>query len=137
MRKFLVLAAMLVSFSFANDLATVETNFEKCITKSDSEACNYIADYLKTGCEAGNQSKCFLYADMIGRAIGIDRDYVASYELFKAGCEAGASESCYELSVQYLEGFGTPTDFEKSGEALVRACDLGSKRACDVLTFVQ
>lgn len=137
MRKFLILSVFLANFSFANDLATVENNFENCITKSDANSCKFIESYLKTGCESGSQSKCFLYADMVGRAIGVERDYVGSYELFKAGCEANASESCYELSVQYLDGKGTPADFSKSGDALVKACDLGSKRACDVLQFVK
>ncbi|QKF65478.1 tetratricopeptide repeat protein [Campylobacter corcagiensis] len=137
MKKILILSGLLSGLLFANDLLVVENNFEKCITKSDKDACGFVENYLKSGCEAGSWSKCFLYADMIGRAIGVERDYVGAYELFKAGCEANASESCYELSVQYLDGKGVPADFSKSGEALVKACDLGSKRACDVLQFVQ
>ena len=68
--------------------------------------------------------------------MGVEKDAVASFELFREQCDAGSSEACYELSVKYLQGIGTSQSFELSGQALDRACKMHNKRACAVLDLL-
>ena len=99
-------------------------------------SCERVARGLKSGCERKDQLSCFFYADALGRGLGIEKDVVASFELFREQCDAGSSEACYELSVKYLQGIGTPQSFELSGQALDKACKMHNKRACAVLDLL-
>lgn len=134
MKKLIFATVFTVAHLFA--LENMDTLLEECLVKSKNGSCQQIADYFKSGCDNGTKSKCFLYADMIGRGIGVQRDLALSYEIFKKGCENNVSEACYEQSVKDLEGLGAVQSFENSTKALVKACDLGSARACEILTFV-
>lgn len=131
--KKVILFLVLISGVFA--LENTDMLLQECIVKSKNESCQKVADYLKESCDKGEAAKCFLYADMIGRGIGVERDLVLSYEMFKKGCDENVSEACYEQSVKDLQGMGTVQSFESSTESLVKACDLGSSRACEVLTY--
>ena len=111
-------------------------DLQSCIIKSDEGSCDRVARGLKSGCERKDQLSCFFYADALGRGLGVEKDVVASFELFREQCDAGSSEACYELSVKYLQGIGTPQSFERSGEALDRACKMHNKRACAVLDLL-
>ena len=111
-------------------------DLQSCIVKSDEGSCERVARGLKSGCERKDQLSCFFYADALGRGLGVEKDVVASFELFREQCDAGSSEACYELSVKYLQGIGTPQSFERSGEALDRACKMHNKRACAVLDLL-
>nr|WP_315083713.1 sel1 repeat family protein [uncultured Campylobacter sp.] len=111
-------------------------DLQSCIVKSDEGSCDRVARGLKSGCERKDQLSCFFYADALGRGLGVEKDVVASFELFREQCDAGSSEACYELSVKYLQGIGTPQSFERSGEALDRACKMHNKRACAVLDLL-
>jgi len=111
-------------------------DLQSCIVKSDEGSCERVTRGLKSGCERKDQLSCFFYADALGRGLGVEKDVVASFELFREQCDAGSSEACYELSVKYLQGIGTPQSFERSGEALDRACKMHNKRACAVLDLL-
>ena len=111
-------------------------DLQSCIVKSDEGSCERVARGLKSGCERKDQLSCFFYADALGRGLGVDKDVVASFELFREQCDAGSSEACYELSVKYLQGIGTPQSFELSGQALDKACKMHNKRACAVLDLL-
>lgn len=111
-------------------------DLQSCIVKSDEGSCERVARGLKSGCERKDQLSCFFYADALGRGLGVEKDVVASFELFREQCDAGSSEACYELSVKYLQGIGTPQSFELSGQALDRACKMRNKRACAVLDLL-
>lgn len=111
-------------------------DLQSCIVKSDEGSCERVARGLKSGCERKDQLSCFFYADALGRGLGVEKDVVASFELFREQCDAGSSEACYELSVKYLQGIGTPQSFELSGQALDRACKMHNKRACAVLDLL-
>ena len=111
-------------------------DLQSCIVKSDEGSCDRVARGLKSGCERKDQLSCFFYADALGRGLGVEKDVVASFELFREQCDAGSSEACYELSVKYLQGIGTSQSFELSGEALDRACKMHNKRACAVLDLL-
>ena len=111
-------------------------DLQSCIVRSDEGSCERVARDLKRGCERKDQLSCFFYADALGRGLGVEKDVVASFELFREQCDAGSSEACYELSVKYLQGIGTPQSFELSGQALDRACKMHNKRACAVLDLL-
>ena len=111
-------------------------DLQSCIVKSDEGSCERVARGLKSGCERKDQLSCFFYADALGRGLGVEKDVVASFELFREQCDAGSSEACYELSVKYLQGIGTPQSFELSGQALDKACKMHNKRACAVLNLL-
>lgn len=111
-------------------------DLQSCIVKSDEGSCERVARGLKSGCERKDQLSCFFYADALGRGLGVEKDVVASFELFREQCDAGSSEACYELSVKYLQGIGTPQSFELSGQALDKACKMHNKRACAVLDLL-
>lgn len=111
-------------------------DLQSCIVKSDEGSCERVARGLKSGCERKDQLSCFFYADALGRGLGVEKDAVASFELFREQCDAGSSEACYELSVKYLQGIGTSQSFELSGQALDRACKMHNKRACAVLDLL-
>ena len=111
-------------------------DLQSCIVKSDEGSCEHVTRGLKSGCERKDQLSCFFYADALGRGLGVEKDVVASFELFREQCDAGSSEACYELSVKYLQGIGTPQSFERSGEALDKACKMHNKRACAVLDLL-
>ena len=111
-------------------------DLQSCIVKSDEGSCERVVRGLKSGCERKDQLSCFFYADALGRGLGVEKDVVASFELFREQCDAGSSEACYELSVKYLQGISTPQSFELSGQALDRACKMHNKRACAVLDLL-
>lgn len=111
-------------------------DLQSCIVKSDEGSCERVTRGLKSGCERKDQLSCFFYADALGRGLGVEKDVVASFELFREQCDAGSSEACYELSVKYLQGIGTPQSFELSGQALDKACKMHNKRACAVLDLL-
>ena len=111
-------------------------DLQSCIVKSDEGSCERVARGLKSGCERKDQLSCFFYADALGRGLGVEKDVVASFELFREQCDAGSSEACYELSVKYLQGIGTLQSFELSGQALDKACKMRNKRACAVLDLL-
>nr|WP_314521102.1 sel1 repeat family protein [uncultured Campylobacter sp.] len=111
-------------------------DLQSCIVKSDEGSCERVTRGLKSGCERKDQLSCFFYADALGRGLGVEKDVVASFELFREQCDAGSSEACYELSVKYLQGIGTPQSFELSGKALDKACKMHNKRACAVLDLL-
>ena len=111
-------------------------DLQSCIVKSDEGSCKRVARGLKSGCERKDQLSCFFYADALGRGLGVEKDVVASFELFREQCDASSSEACYELSVKYLQGIGTSQSFELSGEALDKACKMHNKRACAVLDLL-
>ena len=111
-------------------------DLQSCIVKSDEGSCERVARGLKSGCERKDQLSCFFYADALGRGLGVEKDVVASFELFREQCDAGSSEACYELSVKYLQGIGTSQSFELSGQALDKACKMHNKRACAVLDLL-
>lgn len=111
-------------------------DLQSCIVKSDEGSCERVARSLKSGCERKDQLSCFFYADALGRGLGVEKDVVASFELFREQCDAGSSEACYELSVKYLQGIGTTQSFELSGQALDKACKMHNKRACAVLDLL-
>ncbi|CZE48380.1 tetratricopeptide repeat protein [Campylobacter geochelonis] len=134
MKKVVFLTFLGLNFAFAG--ANFDALLEACITKSDSTSCAQILNYLDDECKKGVQSKCFLYADMLGRGVGVEKDVVKSFEVYKQSCEANSSESCYELSKKYLDASGTVQSFSLSGIALDKACKLGSKRACDILALL-
>ena len=41
----------------------------------------------------------FLYADMLGRGLGVEKDLVRSYEIFKSLCENGSKRACNVLEL--------------------------------------
>ena len=88
--------------------------------------------------KADNKDKisCFIYADMLGRGLGIEKDTQKSFEIFRSLCDDGGSEACYELATKYLQGNGTEQSFDLSAKALDKACKMGSKRACNILELV-
>ena len=79
---------------------------QNCINKSDAKACESFTKKLLSECENKDKTSCFLYADMLGRGLGVEKDLVKSYEVFKSLCENGSSEACYELATKYLQGNG-------------------------------
>lgn len=126
---FLVFVALSLS-------ANWDENMQNCINKSDAKSCESFTKKLSSECENKDKTSCFLYADMLGRGLGVEKDLVKSYELFKSLCENGSSEACYELATKYLQGNGVEQSFDLSANALDKACKMGSKRACNVLELV-
>ena len=127
---------LFLAFAALSLSANWDENMQNCINKSDAKACESFTKKLSSECENKDKTSCFLYADMLGRGLGVEKDMVRSYEIFKSLCENGSSEACYELATKYLQGNGVEQSFDLSANALDKACKMGSKRACNVLEFV-
>lgn len=133
MRKVILCLILVFNVGFSLDF---DKALDGCIVKSDEKSCLNLSSYLEKECENGSKAKCFLFADMLQRGLGVEKDVVRAFDIFNKGCENNVSESCYEASVHYLEGKGTSHSFEESTTTLLKACDLGSKRACQILTYL-
>ena len=136
LRKFMKKSILFLAFAILSLSANWDENMQNCINKSDAKACESFTKKLSSECENKDKTSCFLYADMLGRGLGVERDLVRSYEIFKSLCENGSSEACYELATKYLQGNGVEQSFDLSANALDKACKMGSKRACNVLELV-
>ena len=89
---------LFLAFAVLSLSANWDENMQNCINKSDAKACESFTKKLSSECENKDKTSCFLYADMLGRGLGVERDMVRSYEIFKSLCENGSSEACYELA---------------------------------------
>ena len=126
---FLAFAALSLSANWDEDM-------QNCINKSDAEACESFIKKLSSECENKDKISCFIYADMLGRGLGVEKDTQKSFEIFRSLCDDRSSEACYELATKYLQGNGVEQSFDLSANALDKACKMGSKRACNVLELV-
>lgn len=57
---------------------------------------------------------------------GVERDFIASFELFQQSAEHGNSDAITNMAVCYLQGLGTVRDEEKALSHLLRAIELGN-----------
>ena len=130
-KSILFLAFALISLN-----ANWDINMQECINKSNIEACESFAKKLSSECENKDKISCFIYADMLGRGLGVEKDTQKSFEIIRSLCDDRSSEACYELATKYLQGNGTEQSFDLSANALDKACKMGSKRACNVLELV-
>ncbi|WP_462105253.1 tetratricopeptide repeat protein [Campylobacter concisus] len=127
---------LFLAFALLSLNANWDINMQECINKSNTKACENFTKKLSSECENKDKISCFIYADIIGRGLGAEKDTQKSFEIFKSLCDDGSSEACYELATKYLQGNGTEQSFDLSENALDKACKMGSKRACNVLELV-
>ena len=129
-------SSLFLAFALLSLNANWDINMQECINKSKAKACENFTKKLSNECENKDKISCFIYADMLGRGLGIEKDTQKSFEIFRSLCDNGSSEACYELATKYLQGNGTEQSFDLSANALDKACKMGSKRACNVLELV-
>lgn len=111
---------LFLAFAVLSLSANWDENMQNCINKSDAKACESFTKKLSSECENKDKTSCFLYADILGRGLGVERDLVRSYEIFKSLCENGSSEACYELATKYLQGNGVEQSFDLSQMPLIK-----------------
>ena len=88
---------LFLAFAILSLSANWDENMQNCINKSDAKACESFTKKLSSECENKDKTSCFLYADMLGRGLGVEKDLVRSYEIFKSLCENGQQTSLQRL----------------------------------------
>jgi len=101
----------------------VQTGIKICKTAS-TKVTQKLARALLKSFQVSARTRIKLYADMLGRGLGVEKDLVKSYEVFKSLCENGSSEACYELATKYLQENGVEQSFDLSANALDKACNV-------------
>ena len=71
MRKVILCLILVFNVGFSLDF---DKTLDGCIVKSDEKSCLNLSSYLEKECEKGSEAKCFLFADMLQRGLGVEKE---------------------------------------------------------------